>query len=286
MMKKYALLLAAIVALTPLAGVAKEKPEWRSWPLGDRFFGTVDWFRPNLDTEVGISDSSGNISALVNFESSLGLADSKSTVLAGLGWRISKRNSLAMDYFKLDRSASQFNGITITIGDETFVPDLDFPIESYFNIEALNLLYSFSAIMNAKHELAVGVGLSLQDLEFGVEQTPDCGFPPCDRKSELLASTAPLPTLNLRYRYAITEKWILNTGLGWLAVSADLGSSEDLSGEIWTVNAGIQWRTWKHAGFRLAYNYLDLDVDYNEGNRKATAVYKYYGPVLGIDGYF
>ena len=66
MMKKYALLLAAIVALTPLAGVAKEKPEWRSWPLGDRFFGTVAWFRPNLDTEVGISDSSGNIGALIN----------------------------------------------------------------------------------------------------------------------------------------------------------------------------------------------------------------------------
>jgi hypothetical protein len=266
--------------------VAKEKPEWRSWSLGDRFWGSVAWFRPNLDTSVSIGDSSGNVGATINFESTLGLADSKSTVLAGLGWRISKRNSLAFDYFKLDRSASQTNGVTITVGDETFTPDRDFPIGSYFDIEAFNLLYSFSAIMNPKMELAFGVGLSLQDLSFGVQQTDDCGGPICSLKTENFASTAPLPTLNARYQYAIGDKWILGANVGWLAVSADLDSSEKLSGEIWNAYAGVRWKTWKHVGFNLGYNYLDLDVDFDKRNLKASAIYKYNGPVLGIQGYY
>jgi hypothetical protein len=276
----------AFLLLFAMSAVAKEKPEWRSWPMGDRLFASVGWFKPKLDTQVGISNSAGNLGALINFESSLGLADSKSTVLGGMNWRISKRNSLSFNYFKLDRSATQGDGITITIGDETFEPAIDFPIASFFDIEAFNLLYSFSVIRNPKHELALGLGVSFQDLSFGVEQTPDCGLPPCDRKSEVFSSTAPLPTLNARYQYAINDKWIIVTSLGWLAVSADLASDEKLSGEIWNVDAGIRWKTWKNVGFSLLYNYFDVDVDYDKRNLKATAIYKYQGPILGINAYF
>jgi len=286
MMKKYGLLLAAIVLLSPLAAAAKEKPEWRSWPTGDRLFASVAWFKPKLDTQVGISNSAGNLGALINFESSLGLADSKSTGLAGINWRISKRNSLAFNYFKLDRSATKGDGISITIGDETFEPAADFPIASFFNIEAFDLLYSFSAIRNPKHELALGVGVSFQDLSFGLEQTPDCAVPPCDRKTETFSSTAPLPTLNARYQYAINDKWIVVTNLGWLAVSADLDSDESLSGKIWNAEAGIRWKAWKNVGFSLLYNYFDVDVDYDKRNMKATVVYEYQGPALGINAYF
>jgi hypothetical protein len=274
-----------VFVFSPLT-IAKEKPEWRSWPLGDRLVGSVAYFKPKLDTEVAIGTSQGEIGALVNFESSLGMEDTKGTVLAGGSWRISRRNALSFSYFKLDRGSSQGTGISIKLGDEIFTPDVDLPIEAFFNIEATNLIYSFSAIMNEKMDLALGIGLSMQDLEFGVQQTEDCAFPPCDRKREDFAAAAPVPTLNIRYRYAFSDKWIGALNLGWLAVSADLDNDEKIDGEVWTASAALRWKTWKNVGFNLGYNFFDLDVDWDKGNTKAAAVYSYKGFVFGIDAYF
>jgi hypothetical protein len=95
-----------------------------------------------------------------------------------------------------------------------------------------------------------------------------------------------LPTLNVRYQYAINDKWILTGNLGWLAVSADLDNDEKLSGEVWNASAGVRWKAWKNVGFGLLYNYFDLDIDYDKRNTKAKAVYEYYGPQLGVDVYF
>ena len=154
--------------LLAMSAAAKEKPEWRSWPSGDRVYGSISWFKPSIDTQASIGDSSGNLGATINFETSLGLADSKSTALAGLNWRISKRNGITFDYFRLDRSATKVDGITIEIGDSSFTPSLNFPVASSFDIEAYNLRYSFSAIATEKMDLTLGIGVSLQDLSFGV----------------------------------------------------------------------------------------------------------------------
>ena len=66
-MNRYGILLAAVIALSPALGVAKEKPEWRSWPMGDRLVGSVGYYRPKLNTEAAIATQGEDLGAYISF---------------------------------------------------------------------------------------------------------------------------------------------------------------------------------------------------------------------------
>jgi hypothetical protein len=296
-MKKYGLLLAAIVLLAPLAAVAKEKPEWRNWPMGDRMVGTIGYYRPKLNTDAAIALQGADIGALISFEETLGLSDSKGTAILALKWRISKRNELSLNYFKLDRDSNKDVELLVFI-PEVCEPDcsVQLPISSLFNIESVDITYAFSAIFTEKHNLAFGLGLALQHLQFGFKPSENCvptlGEEICDRvKPQEMKATAPLPTFKVVYQYAINDKWIVNTDMGYFALSLELDkdNGEEMSGRIVNASAGIQWKTWKHVGFNLGYKLFDVDLEYERSGTipyKAEANYDYHGFILGIDGYF
>ena len=67
--------------------------------------------------------------------------------------------------------------------------------------------------------------------------------------SATLNTTAPLPTLNVGFNYAFSDKWLFMSRLGWLAVELDLGADEDLSGEIMNANVGIKWKAFDYVSF-------------------------------------
>lgn len=273
---------------------AKEKPEWRSWPLGDRFGGSVGYYKPKLNTRAAIATQDETIGALISFEETLGLSDSKGTAILAAKWRISRRNELALNYFKLDRSSNKDVELKVFVPETECDPDclVQLPIGSVFNIESVDLTYAFSAIFNEKHNLAIGLGLALQNLQFGFSPNENCDSPLCDlvEPKEAKAS-APLPTFKLVYQYAITDKWIVNTDLGYFALDLELEKEkgENISGRIYNLAAAIQWKTWQNVGFSLGYKYFDVDLDYERSGTipyKAAAEYDYRGFVLGIDGYY
>ena len=150
-----------------------------------------------------------------------------------------------------------------------------------------------SAIFTEKHNLAFGIGLALQKLRFGFKPSENCDdeilcglVEPKEAKA-----TAPLPTLKVVYQYAINDKWIVDTSLGYFALDLELDDEkgENVGGKIWNASAAIQWKTWKHVGFNLAYKFFDVDFDYERSGTipyKAAANYDYRGFVLGLDGYF
>jgi hypothetical protein len=297
-MKKFGLLLAAIVLLSPLAVVAKEKPEWRSWPLGARLAGSIGYYKPKLNTQAAIALGDDSVGALISFEETLGLSDSKGTGILALKWRISKRNEVSLNYFKLDRSSDQDVAIDFFVNIDDVVPPIneegsvELPISSVFNIESVDITYAFSAIFTEKHNLAFGLGLALQHLQFGFRPSSNCTGEYCSQVEPAEAKvTAPLPTFKVIYQYAINDKWLVNTDIGYFELDLELEKEkgERMSGRIWNVSAAIQWKTWKHAGFNLGYKYFDVDLDYERNGTipyKAAADYDYRGFIVGLDGYF
>ena len=294
-MKKYGLLLVSIVLLMPLAAVAKEKPEWRSWPLGDRMSGSVGYYKAKLNTEAAIATQDETIGVGISFEDTLGLSDSKGTGIVGLKWRISKRNELSLNYFKLNRDSTKDVALDIFIPDTQCDPNcsVELPISSVFDIESVDITYAFSAIFREKHNLAFGIGLALQNLKFGWRPSENCAD---DALCSLVEpkeakATAPLPTFKVVYQYAITDKWIVDTNIGYFALDLELDNEkgEEMSGQIWNVSAGIRWKTWDHVGFNLGYKFFDVDLDYERSGNipyKAAANYDYRGFVLGVDAFF
>jgi len=293
-MNRYGLLLAIVIGLSPAIGAAKEKPEWRSWPLGDRLVGSVGYYRPKLNTQAAIATQDETIGALISFEDTLGLSNTKGTGILAVKWRISKRNELSLNYFKLDRDSDKDVALRVFV-DETECAggcDVQLPISAVFDIESVDLSYAFSAIFTEKHNLAFGLGLALQNLKFGFKPSENCEDALCSLiEPKEAKATAPLPTLKVIYQYAINDKWYVNTDLGYFALDLELDDEkgENIGGRIWNVSAGIQWKTWKHVGFSLGYKYFDVDLDYERSGTipyKAAADYDYRGFVLGLDGYF
>jgi len=256
---------------------AKELPEWRSWPLGERFAIGVGAFWPNIKTEVrAVSTGDINPGAAISFERDLGMKDSTTRPLVSANWRFTKRHSLYFKYFDLDRSGDTISTVNIKFGDE--VISIGLPVESYFDIETIEFAYAYSILFDRKKDLSIGLGISFQDIQTGIKSI-DSG----NIIKEDLDILAPLPTLNARFQYAFTDKFSGVINFGWLAVEAELGAKEDLHGSIWNSSVALRYKAFDHVAFSFIYTVFDIDIDYAKRDLAGYLDYEYYGPVLGVD---
>lgn len=269
----------ALLIATPAA--AQSSGDWQSWPTGNKWSIGAGYFAPDLDTKLIVTDENQIIGTGISFENNLGLDDSKGTGLLAVNWRMFKRHAIEYRYFQLNRSSAISSGsVAISIGEE--IVDIDLPIQSFFDISAHEVAYAYSLVFDEKMDLYLGLGISLQDLEFGIQGTESAPNPG-EIINSTLSSTAPLPTLNVGFDYAFNDKWMFVSRLGWLALKLDLGADEDLSGQIINANLGVQWNAFKNVGFFAQYQVFDVDVDYGTSEELFAIDYDYTGPVLGVN---
>ena len=278
--------LAALLILGNSGSALAEQAEWRAWPLGQRFNVGVSAYRPSLDTKVNLT--AGDIQGSIDFETNLGLDDTKSVPVANLRWRFFKRHAFRIDYFKLDRSGfgSVPANVSICPGGEACIPiDPEWEVNAFVDTEVINFGYDYSIIFNEKMNWSIGLGLSAQDFAVGLlTEDPDVPEVPIEGKTDF---TAPLPTLATTFSYAFTDKWILDLAVNWLEIDLDLDSSGKFDGRILGFDGGIRWQTFKNVGFALKYSSFDLDIQIDDGVDIGGKVeYKYRGPRLGINVYF
>ena len=253
--------------------------DWQSWPTAQTLILSGGYFLPELDTTVVITDDNGNFGSSISFEDNLGLDDNKSTAMLYAEWRFFKRHSLNLSHFKLARDGGVRKVGVIIVGDR--VVDLDLPVESFFNIDAIELRYSYSLIFNERMDLSIGVGISHQDLELGLQATASSPIPGEIIESRL-ASAAPIPTLNFDFDYAFSDKWLFRSKLGWLAIETDLGGDDLLEGKILNAAVGIEWRAFRHVGVFANYQLIDVEADITDSGFRYDIEYNYAGPVIGI----
>ena len=253
---------------------AQGKPEWRSWPMGERFGLSVGTFFANLDTKVRLDGTGGALGTAIDFEQNLGLDDTKTRIMAAGYWRFFKKHRLDFSYFNLDRSGDGTSTVNIRFGDNVFQADL--PLHAFLDIEVFNLGYSYSILFDEKKELAFGLALSFQDIATGLKGTGVLAGLDVSESSSVLA---PLPTFTGRFAYAITPKWIVDTNIGYFTIEVDSGGDE-LSGDVIAANAGIKWQLLKHFHLGLLYQWFRVDVNTKDEAKQLTIEYKYKGPVL------
>jgi len=155
------------------------------------------------------------------------------------------------------------------------------PISSFFDINVIGLNYSYSFVFDEKKEVAIDLGLAVQDIKFGLIGNEGLGI--IEATSGL---TAPLPTLGLRGGYAFTDKWIGKAGAGVFSVDLAISDGEQLNGEVISAYASIQHKTFEHMHFGLSYAYFDVGVDFKESGLVSSMNYKYQGPVVSIVAVF
>jgi len=194
-------------------------------------------------------------------------------------YRIAKKHRIGLQYFRLDRNGTSISDLPIRFGDVTFPANL--PLSSYFNVDVYSLSYKYSVIHDEKKELAFSVGLQFQDIEMGISGNLGPGL-----ISDDADVFAPLPTFGASFDYAINDKWVFTSLIGYFGIDFDLGEESDLAGQILQINGGIAFKAFENVGFTLQYNYFRVDLDVSDTDWLGTLKYRYSGPVLAFVTYF
>jgi hypothetical protein len=205
----------------------------------------------------------------IGFESTLGMDDNDASFNGEFEWRFFNRHALDLRYFKLSRNGVNDTPISLVINGN--VIPIDAEVSSFFDVEVIALKYAFTFIKRDNLMMDVGLGLSIQDLSFGIAaREVDI--------AEAADVTAPLPTITLGLDWAITPKWIASLDLGWFEVKLD-----NVKGKITEFRGGVTWKPFENVGFNLAYNFFDVDatVTSPEGNFEGSVNYDFKGPMIG-----
>jgi len=247
--RKFRYLFVAASLLFFIQPAMAEDTPWEKFNLD------LGYFIANTDTGVRLGSGLG---VSVDMEELLGLDSTDSAFRVGASWRFTdnRRHRLDFQWFSFGRDGSR------TIGEDIHYKDKDGNdqvieagtyVESYFDFDIYQLAYSYSFFQDDRIDLAGSLGLYVMPIEFGMNAT---GLISAGRSERF---TAPLPTLGIRADFAITPKWIFRSGLEVFYL--EIG---DFAGSIIDANFAIEYLPWKHFGFGLGFDSLNVHVEADE----------------------
>lgn len=271
------LLTALLVLSFPVHSDDNPDDDWEEDPTGNRFGIAFGGFFPKLDTLVRVDAADGNLGTIIDFESTLGMDKSNALPIVRGFYRFNEKHRINFGYFNLERSGLGVSDVEIRFGDVTFPANL--PLNSFFDIEVMDLTYGYTLIHNEKWDLEASVGLSLQKIGIGI-QGAALGV-----LREEVEVTVPLPTFGFSGMYALTDKLLLGGRLGIFTIELDLDSS-NIGGSVIDAQLTLLHQTFKNVGFGIGANYFKVNVDYEDDDLHVDAKYDYIGPTIFLIGYF
>jgi hypothetical protein len=232
--------------------IQTETKEYLPWEKGSVKFGG---FIAAFNSDIGFGVNS--LGVTLNAEDLLGL-DSSLTVFRGEAMYRpgkSRRNQIDFTYASYHRRGSATLEQEITIGGETF--PVGAQLESIFNFDIIRGTYSYAILQDDRMRIALGLGVYALPLEYGLTVETTSGT----SRVEGGDTTLPLPAFALRGEFQLIPKLFLNAGIDamYLEISSFKGSLLD-------VNLALEYRPWKHFGFGVGYNSLNIAVEGEAGS--------------------
>jgi hypothetical protein len=210
----------------------------------------------------------------------LGLNENEVSASAGAIFNFwSKRMTLRLDYYGYHDDAKatadftfDFDGITFPAGARL---DSNFDLDVY----VVNLSYNF--IRSDRAQLGVGLGVHAADIDVGISGTVEVAGETVDLGSGDADVLAPLPNFYITGAYAFTDNFLIRAGGGGLSLSYG-----DWDGQMWFVNAFLEYWPWQHVGFGAGLRYFGVDVDYDGSKYKEEYNFDLPGPVFYVTAGF
>jgi hypothetical protein len=253
-----------------------EDTTWKKFSL------SLGYFIANTDTSVRLGSGLG---VSVDMEDLLGLDSTDSAGRVRAAWRFTdnRRHRLDLQWFGFRRDGSR------TIGEDIHYKDKDgndqvitagTHVESFFDFDIYQLAYSYSFFQDDRIDLAGSLGLYVMPIDFGFNATGLISVGGSE------SFTAPLPVLGVRIDFAITPKWYFRSGLEVFYL--EIG---EFAGSILDANVAIEYLPWKHFGFGLGFDSLNVKVeadgdDYPGIDFKGEVNFHYTGLQLYAKLYF
>ena len=136
-------------------------------------------------------------------------------------------------------------------------------------------------MQNEKHDLALGFGVHAIDAGVLIAGEASIDDATTEFQSNSAGVSAPLPNLEVWYRYSPSKHWLLEAKLDWLSVSFDA-----LSGGLTDLQASAHYNFTDHFGVALSYQYFSVDADVTKDVWTGAIDIAYSGPALSFNAYW
>ena len=191
----------------------------------------------------------------VNLEDALGMESDTQVFRLESYWRFTgnKKHRADLSWFSLNRSASRRITEDITIkppNEDEIIIEAGTEVKSKYDMDIIQLLYSYSFIQDDRLDLAGSAGLYIMPISFGLEVTGLVD----DNSSQ--SFTAPLPALGLRLDIMMTPKWYFRGSTQLFYIEY-----EDYTGSLTSTRTAIEYNPWKHVGLGLGIDALRMSLE-------------------------
>jgi hypothetical protein len=241
-------ILCASLARLGAVDADTEPAEVSPWEKGSlQLGGFVATFRSELT--FGLS---GAKNGSINAEDRLGLDSSLTVFRVDALYRPgrSRRNQLDFTYGAYHRSGNATLSQDLTVDGETF--PVGSQISTVFNFDLIRGTYSYAFVQNQWLRLGLGVGVYAVPLKYGLEVDTLNGAISVQGGDV----TLPLPALALRTEVQLVSKLFLKANVDGMYLDIS-----DFRGSLVDANLDLEYRPWKHFGFGLGYNFVDVHVE-------------------------
>jgi len=206
------------------------------------------------DTQSGVRVGTG-LGLDLDVEDVLGLEEKTTVARAEAFWRFSRnrRHRLDASWFALRRSANRTIGEAFDIKDQngnTVTIQAGSNVNSHFDLDIIEGAYSYSFVQDDRLDLAVGGGVYVMPLDFGLTST---GLTSAEGRVNF---TAPLPVAGLRMDVALTPKWYVRTGAQFFYVEY-----QNFIGHLTQLRAALEFLPFKHFGVGIGADTMNFQLE-------------------------
>jgi len=228
----------------------------------------------------------------ISFEDDLKLTEKTFLPYYELSYEISNKHLIYLDWKKLKRSAT--NEVMNKSFDFSFDGNNNYHVavnaklHTELNVDIFRSGYQYNIFTNekAQFDILLGVHVMKLDLILGGE------IEACLKRSctdEIVSAdktvftnvTAPLPNFGASFSYNLSKNLLLLTKMHYLSLKID-----EVKGRLIDSTLGAEYLFSNGFSIKLAYEFYDFDVDYQDDYKDLNLNFRFSGPILGISYQF
>lgn len=236
----------------------KDTLPWKTWEFSLGGYLMTHDASLRLDSDAGPGTE-------IDLEDDLGFDKTLDTFRFDADWRFLPRHRASFSVYRYSRDATRTINREIKFGDETF--DINWTVESEFDMNVYKASYAYSVIQNAEFDLGLSAGLHVMDMKSSISVTGG-GI---SESAELLA---PLPVLGMRGTWAITPTVFLKANVDVFTIRVD-----DTRGRFTDALVALEYDAFEHFGVGIGYNRVSMNIE-ADGDKFRGEVGAGYGAVM------
>ena len=208
------------------------------WP---RVHADIGAFYANYNTGIAVGSEQLGIGLNLDIEQALGLDVNRWSFRGDAQFRLGKtrKNSLFVGYFGVNRIASKKLKVDLEIGEHTF--PLGTTITSRYDITILRLKYDYAFYQDPRVSIGVSIGAFVMPVRFAVVADTIEG--------QSTNFTAPFPVVGIRSDFRISNKLSLRQSAELLFLPL-----ENFSGSVLDLTFCVDYFPFKNFGIGIGVN--------------------------------